>query len=79
MDLLYLVGGDHPFVPMAALFQDTLLSLVINIRDAEAPAVAKRPLKIIEQGPDRVAAQWNALAERLGGCVERIRDLRALC
>src|SRR6185312_2911496 len=60
----YFVAGDNLFIPEAAIFDDALLCLVIDIGNAKASAVAKRPLEIIHQCPDGIAAQGDAFAER---------------
>src|SRR5579875_2144629 len=61
---------DETTVPVAALFDDAALRCVIHIDDAETLTISFGPLKVIQQRPDEVAAQWRALLQRLRRCLD---------
>jgi hypothetical protein len=60
---------DSP-IPVRALFGNTRLCAVININDAEAQGVAKRPFEVIQEGPDEVSPEINALLNGSRGSPE---------
>src|SRR5690606_30783399 len=61
---LHGVRGDHPAIVVGAVLQNAPLRRVVHIHDPEAPAVAPRPLKVIEERPDEVAFERRPLADR---------------
>jgi|GEM_PF-6488607 hypothetical protein len=46
------------------------LRRVVGVDDAEAFTITLRPLKIVEQTPDEVAAQINAKGQRTPTCFD---------
>src|SRR5712691_2364646 len=66
LHLIILVLRDEVRVPASALLHDTLLCRVIHVDQAEAFAIALGPLKVIQEGPDNVALDGDALAYDLG-------------
>src|SRR4051812_14497719 len=55
---------DHVAVPVGALLRDALLGLVVDADDAEPLVIPVRPLEVVQQGPNEVAADVGA---RLSG------------
>src|SRR6266446_4846172 len=62
--------SDDLTIPVRALLGGTRLCPVIDIDDAEALGVAECPFEIIQEGPDEVPPQINALLNGRGGSPE---------
>src|SRR6266542_4221485 len=61
---------DHVAVPARAVLEDPALGREVDVHQTEAPGVALVPLEVVEQRPDEVAAQVDALLQRLMGGAE---------
>src|SRR4051794_21083582 len=65
--------ADEIRIPLGAFFPDALLVFEINIDDAKALAIPQRPFKIVEQRPDKIAAQVHPLLDGTReGCQMRL-------
>src|SRR5579884_4498928 len=64
------VRGDKVAVPATAIFEDTALRGIVDVDQAEAFAVAVRPLEVIHQRPDEVACQGDASGDGRQGFLE---------
>src|ERR1700730_8076508 len=58
---LAIAGGCELLDPQAAALEYARLRPIIDVVDAEALGVAKRPFEVIHQRPDEVAANIDAL------------------
>ncbi len=56
---------DKGGIPVTTLFHNAALCGVVNVDDAEAFAVAFRPLEVIQQRPDEITPQRYSLCQRL--------------
>ena len=63
-------------VPPPAAFDDSLLGRVVDVDHPEAFAVAPRPLEVVEQGPDEIAAQRYAVFDRAVGLEQMLMQER---
>src|SRR5258708_29842228 len=66
-------GAQQRGIPVPTLFDHPVLGRIVDIDYPKALGIALGPLKIVNQRPDKVAAQWSSLLDGLGaGC-----DVRA--
>src|SRR5258708_5485632 len=62
--LLSALRRDKGGIPATTLFHNAALCGVVNVDDAEALAVAFRPLEVIQQRPDEITSQGYSLYQR---------------
>src|SRR5712691_5336469 len=74
-ELYALMGSNQVCIPLAAGFDDALLRLIIDVDNAKALAVSFGPLKIIDERPDEVTAQWCATLDTLGHCLDMVAQV----
>src|SRR5579875_1381590 len=70
------IGGDEVCVPFATGFENAALAGVVDIDDAEALAIAFRPLKIVDQRPDKIAFQGRTLLQCAGYGLNMLSQVR---
>src|SRR5688572_16531945 len=59
------MGGDDVAVPREARLGHALERLEVHVDDPEPLREPEGPLKVVEQRPEEVAADWNALVDRV--------------
>src|SRR5579875_1770989 len=70
------IGSDEVCVPFAAGFENAALAGVVDIDDTEALAIAFRPLKIVDQRPDKIAFQGRTLLQCAGYGLDMLPQVR---
>ncbi len=65
--------------PLARLFDDAVLGSVVDVNEAKAGSVPFGPLKIIEQGPDEVTGQIDAVGLRLTYLLQALHMIGRAC
>ena len=65
-----LVLSYDPSIPFARIFDDALLGFILYPDKTEAFGVAVRPLEIVQQRPDEVAAHIHAILHGQAGLDE---------
>ena len=71
------VGGDGVAIEVRGEFGGSLLGGEVDIRDAEAFAVAVSPLEVVKEGPEEVALDGDAFRDgalELGEVVAKEHD-----
>src|SRR5215510_2151909 len=62
--------GDEVPVPREAVLRHPLEGVEVDVDDSEAAGVAERPLEVVEERPEEVAAHGHARRDSRSDCVE---------